>query len=160
MTEQKPDESFVGSGWLQTNAIADAVTTQFGMRPLIMEEIASLRAGEPLAHPFQIQQFADAAEFSQPAASNNFWRLFGGNLSRDFDMVVLRRGMAFQRLEVLRPDLVAELTIPRGQFDQMPDEYFEKLFEAYQTLSQLVSANDPEIAAQPDDDARRRYWLG
>lgn len=95
--------------------------------------------------PVEIRSFKDVDSFRE--GSNNFFLTFAA-VKESEEWFIKRRTKAFQRLEILNPDLVDSLTRQlQGKWRQnkIDDAGWAGLFEAYRQLSQLVDINDPHV---------------
>ena len=111
----------------------------------------------------QMMEFPTLEDFK--AGQNNFYMTFDTNETMpDFYRIT----PVFQRFQKAQPELEQEVTTritelraeERPQFyypDNFPEDAFEKLYEAYKLISQLVSIEDPEV--MKDEKVDERYLV-
>ena len=113
-------------------------------KPLTEEEKAAVLSREDhgVTSPVQLQQFETVDEFKK--VYNNFFIHFAPEGPQS-SANPYRTRRAFQRFEILYPDLTKKLL---GKYDRgkEPNEEEQRdLFEAYKLMSPLVDATDVDV---------------
>lgn len=99
--------------------------------------------------PAPMRQFEDLDAFKE--GSNNFFLAF----NQSPDGFLNQRTRAIQRFKAIHPDKMEELLSsidPLSLRKDIDDEGWQKLYEAYQEVSQLVDVDDPSVVKEGEID--------
>jgi hypothetical protein len=105
---------------------------------------------EPVA--VELEGFSDVDSFaasSQGAGANNFQGFFR---RQGFQGSVYGSMPAFQRLQILYPDLVDYMDQQLANPDELPQGVWDDLLKVYDIMKLLVDKNDPKVTNDGEVD--------
>ena len=105
-------------------------------------------------NPAIMVEYRDIDEFRK--RQNNFYAHF----ARTKNPIVgaYRTHRAFQRFEILYPELTSKLLYKVSQSEPITDEQWHDLFEAYQKMSKLVDSSDAGYVHQVRELPEHAGW--
>jgi hypothetical protein len=116
--------------------------------PLSDEEKRDVLSREDhgVTDPVNLYKFKDLDEFKKH--QNNFYVHFASTNPKSMAGNLYKTERAFQRFEILYPDLTEELLGKFSPTSGISEDQWQKLYDAYQKMSTLVDRKDAGIAAE------------